>query len=241
MKAMILAAGLGQRMRPLTDTLPKPLLEAGGKPLLQYHLEALRRAGVLDVVINLAYLGEKIRTFVGDGSRFGVRVQYSAESEPLETGGGILRALPLLGDEPFLLINGDVWTDFDFTPLATRQLSADATGHLVMVANPTFHPQGDFMLTADGRLSGDVQSTLPRSTFSGISLLNPQLIANYPQRREKFPLVEVLRAAIARDELSGEIYSGQWSDVGTPARLTALSQLLAAGQVATGQVSILKS
>jgi MurNAc alpha-1-phosphate uridylyltransferase len=235
-KAMILAAGLGQRMRPLTDFLPKPMLEAGGKPLLQYHLEALQRAGVTNVVINLAYLGEKIRAFVGDGSRFGLRVQYSVEAEPLETGGGISQALPFLGDEPFLLINGDVWSDYDFTQLVTRKLHRDAMGHLVMVPNPSFHPQGDFMLTEAGWLSENVGLTLPCYTFSGLSVLCPQLIADYPQRREKFPLAEVLRAAINRNALSGEVYCGNWSDVGTPERLTALSQMLDADQV-----SILKS
>lgn len=237
MKAMILAAGLGQRMRPLTDSLPKPLLPIAGKPLLQYHLEALRRAGIREVVINLAYLGEKIRAFVGDGGDFGLRVAYSPEPEPLETGGGVLRALPLLGDEPFLLINGDVWSDCPLVPFTTLQLSADQLGHLVLVPNPDFHPNGDFALRSDGILVDD-RPDLPCYTFAGISLLRPELLADYCRRREKFPLGEVLRVAVAGKQLSAEVYRGVWSDIGTPERLWALEQQLQSG---AHQVSILKS
>jgi MurNAc alpha-1-phosphate uridylyltransferase len=222
---MILAAGLGQRMRPLTDTLPKPLLSVAGKPLLQYHLEALQRAGIREVVINLAYLGDKIREFVGDGSRFGLQVDYSPEPEPLETGGGVLRALPLLGVAPFLLINGDVWSDYSLERLVKTQLSEQQLGHLVLVPNPEFHPNGDFALRDDGVLIDD-QLGLSRYTFAGISVLRPALVADYVRRRDKFPLVEALRAAISGKRLSAEVYEGLWSDVGTPERLLALGQML---------------
>lgn len=224
MKAMILAAGLGQRMRPLTDHLPKPLLEVGGKPLLQYHLEALQVAGVKNVIINLAYLGEKIRAFVGDGSRFGLRVEYSVEPEPLETGGALLQALPLLGTEPFLLINGDVWSEFSLASLLQRRLSPGQLGHLVLVPNPDFHPAGDFALAKDGFLIND--ANVARYTFAGISLLSPEIIRNYPDARSKFPLGEVLRYGIDQKKLSGEVFAGRWSDVGTPERLLALQQIL---------------
>lgn len=237
MKAMILAAGLGQRMRPLTDNLPKPLLPVAGKPLLQYHLEALQCAGVTEAVINLSYLGEKIRQFAGDGDRFGLHVQYSSEPEPLETGGGVLQALPLLGDAPFLLINGDVWSKFNYQVLRTRNLQGEKLGHLVLVPNPEFHPRGDFALGSDGILSNENISA-PRFTFAGISLISPALIANYAHARAKFPLVEALRAAIVHEQLSGEVYRGVWSDVGTPERLAALEQLLRGNP---DQVSILKS
>jgi MurNAc alpha-1-phosphate uridylyltransferase len=219
-KAMILAAGLGQRMRPLTDQLPKPLLQVGGKPLLQYHLENLRAAGITEIIINLAYLGEKIREFVGDGSRFGVQARYSQEPEPLETAGALLKALPLLGGEPFLVINSDVWSDYSLNKLADYTLGAQHSGHLILVPNPDFHPVGDFGLRDDGVVVEDDHS--PRYTFAGISLLHPHMIATYPQRREKFPLVEVFRYEIARGNLTAEVHRGRWSDVGTPERLRLL-------------------
>lgn len=224
MKAMILAAGLGQRMRPLTDVLPKPLLQVGGKSLLQYHLEALNEAGIEDVIINLAYLGEKIRTFVGDGTQFGLRVHYSQEPEPLETGGALLNALPLLGEEPFLLINGDVWSDYSFVRLKNYSLAEQYHGHLILVPNPEFHPAGDFALAPSGVLIDD--SNCPRYTFAGISLLRPQMIRAYPHLRKKFPLGEVLRWSIASGKLTAEQFNGHWSDVGTPERLYNLDQTL---------------
>lgn len=236
MKAMILAAGLGQRMRPLTDALPKPLLTVGGKPLLQYHLEALQRAGIREVVINLAYLGEKIRDFVGDGSRFDIEVTYSPEPEPLETGGGLLQALPLLGTDPFLVINGDVWSDYALAPLIARGLGAGIDGHLVLVPNPAFHVRGDFAFATDDFLTDDAAAP-ERFTFAGISMLNPALIAQYPERRTKFPLAEVLRWAMAGQRITGEVFRGNWSDVGTPERLAALAEFLDN----SNQVSILKS
>lgn len=224
MKAMILAAGLGKRMRPLTDQTPKPLLTVAGKPLLQYHLESLASAGVTNVIINLAYLGEQIRAFVGDGDRFGLAVTYSPEPEPLETGGAIAHALPLLGDAPFLLINADVWCDYPPTQLARTPLAASCLGRLLLVPNPDFHPQGDFTLTESGTLINSPPQTpgQQRLTFAGISLLRPALVADYPHRRHKFPLLEVLNAAINEQRLEGELHSGVWSDVGTPERLHAL-------------------
>jgi MurNAc alpha-1-phosphate uridylyltransferase len=220
MKAMILAAGLGQRMRPLTDSLPKPMLSVGGKPLLQYHLEALAKLGISEVIINLAYLGDKIRDFVGNGERFGLHVQYSEEPEPLETAGALLHALPLLGTEPFILINGDVWTDYPLSKLAAYSLQDDEDAHLVLVPNPEFHPTGDFSPNPQGRLENTPDH--PKFTFSGISLIHPRLISTYPRQRNKFPLGEVLRFGIAHNRISAQVYSGGWSDVGTPERLLEL-------------------
>ena len=227
MKAMILAAGLGNRMRPLTDQTPKPMLAVGGKPLLQHHLQNLAAAGITQVIINLAYLGEKIRDFVGDGSRFGLHVSYSQEPEPLETGGALLKALPLLGSEPFLLINGDVWCDINLASFAQQQLKEDCLGHLLLVPNPSFHPQGDFALSEGGLLLSDPNKTHPvRHTFAGISLLRPSIISSYPQQRPKFPLGEVLFHSINQQQLSAELHSGHWCDVGTPERLNELDQHL---------------
>jgi N-acetyl-alpha-D-muramate 1-phosphate uridylyltransferase len=228
MKAMILAAGLGQRMRPLTDQLPKPMLSVGGKPLLQYHLEALKRAGIRDLVINLAYLGDKIQGFVGDGSRFGMTVVYSQEPEPLETAGGLLKALPLLGDAPFLLVNGDVWSDYPLETLSQRKLKATQHAHLVLVPNPEFHPQGDFALNPNGLLVDD--PSLAQYTFAGISLIRPELISQYPHQRPKFPLGEVLRHNLSKGLVSAEIYQGHWSDVGTPERLLLLDEFIKSSQ-----------
>lgn len=228
MKAMILAAGLGNRMRPLTDHLPKPLLPVNGKPLIEFHLENLARAGITQAIINLAYLGDKIRAHLGDGSRFGLQIQYSEEPEPLETGGAILHALPLLGDEPFLLVNGDVWCELEFgrfIQAAQSITTKNLQGHLLLVPNPEFHPQGDFALDHTGLLLEDTDKQSPnRFTFGGISLLNPQLISRYPQRRQKFPLAEVLRLAISNHQLTGQVFHGHWSDVGTPERLQALNK-----------------
>lgn len=223
-KAMILAAGLGQRMRPLTDLLPKPMLPAGGKPLLQYHLEALAHIGVREVVINLAYLGDKIRNFVGTGERFGLVVTYSEEPEPLETAGALLQALPLLGDQPFILINGDVWTDYPLANLANYALPDDDDAHLILVPNPEFHPTGDFSPNHNGRLENN--PNLVKFTFGGLSLIHPRLISQYPQQRNKFPLGEVLRFGIAQNKISAEVYRGNWNDVGTPERLAQLDSQL---------------
>jgi len=234
MKAMILAAGLGNRMRPLTDHTPKPLLCAGGKPLIEYHLENVQRAGIREVIINLAYLGEKIRAHFGDGQQFGLKITYSTEPEPLETGGAILHALELLGEEPFLLVNGDVWCDLEFAqfiqqPFAENKLTENQLGHLLLVPNPEFHPQGDFALASHGLLLEDSEKTYPqRFTFGGISLLKPELIAHYPNKRQKFPLVEALRRAINNGQMTGQVHQGYWSDVGTPVRLHLLEDYLSA-------------
>lgn len=222
---MILAAGLGERMRPLTDFLPKPMLSVGGKPLLQYHLEALAQSGITDVIINLAHLGEKIVAFVGDGNRFGVEVKYSWEPEPLETAGALLHALPLLGNTPFILINGDIWSNFSLTQLGQHNLSNPEMAHLILVPNPEFHSTGDFAIDPQGVIATNAimaQHNLPKYTFSGMSLIHPQLIAGYPNQRQKFPLGEVLRHGIARRLITAEVHYGQWRDVGTPERLALL-------------------
>lgn len=194
---------------------------------MEYHLENLQRAGIREVIINLAYLGEKIRAHLGDGKQFGLQIHYSTEPEPLETGGAILHALELLGDAPFLLINGDVWCDLEFAQFIQCPLPDMRLGHLLLVPNPEFHPQGDFALAEHGLLLDDPEKTHPRRfTFGGISLLRPELIREYPDQRPKFPLVEVLRRAISLQQLSGQLHTGHWSDVGTPARLRELETYL---------------
>ncbi len=217
MKAMILAAGFGSRLRPLTETTPKPLLQVGGKPLLQYHLERLAAAGITDIVINTSWLAEQIEDYFGDGSRCGVHIQWSREAQPLETGGGIAKALPMLGSEPFLLINGDVWTDF---PLHSISLDEDADAHLVMVTNPEHNPCGDFAV-ANRRVSYDPG---PHYTFSGISLFRPQLFSDFQD--DCFPLRDVMRPAILSGRVTGAVYTGQWWDIGTLERLNLLNNKL---------------
>lgn len=221
MKAMILAAGLGTRMRPLTDHTPKPLLKAGGLPLIGWHLQALRQAGITDVVINTAWLGQKLHEALGQGDDYGINIHWSPEGEPLETAGGIIQALPLLGDEPFLLINGDVWTRYPFQQLVDYQLGQDLA-HLVLIDNPDHHPQGDFTLAA-GRVKTGAESDA-RLTFAGISIMSPALFEGLaPGKR---PLAPLLREAMSRDQVSGEHYLGNWVDVGTPERLTLLDRQL---------------
>jgi MurNAc alpha-1-phosphate uridylyltransferase len=211
---MVLAAGRGERMRPLTDHTPKPLLAVRGKPLIEYHLEKLSRLGVTDVVINLAWLGERIVAALGDGARWRLRIHYSDEGgEALETGGGIFKALPWLGPAPFLVVNGDVFTEFDFAEL---HIGPQALAQLVLVANPPHVPQGDFVL-ADGLV---LEQGGPRSTFSGIGLYRPELFDGCTAGR--FPLLPLLRRAIAARRLGGQLYAGPWSDVGTVERLAAL-------------------
>ena len=217
MKAMILAAGFGARLRPLTETTPKPLLKVGGKPLLQYHLQRLAAAGITELVINTSWLAQQIEDYFGDGSDFGVSIDWSREAQPLETGGGIANALPLLGSEPFLLINGDVWTDF---PLQSISLDQDADAHLVMVANPEHNPSGDFAV-ADNLVS---YGAGPKYTFSGISVFRPQLFADV--RHDCFPLRDVMRPAILSGRVTGSVYNGQWWDIGTVERLTQLDNNL---------------
>ena len=217
MKAMILAAGRGERMRPLTDSLPKPLLPVASKPLIAWQIEALVAAGITEIVINHAWLGEMIENALGDGAAFGARIRYSPEGEALETGGGIRRALPLLGEAPFLVLNGDVLTDYPFARLRDQ---AVALAHLVLVSNPEHHPRGDFHLQA-GRVSAEGE---PRLTFSGIGVYHPALFAACEPGR--FPLAPLLRQAMAAGQVSGEHYPGQWLDVGSPERLRQAQDLL---------------
>ncbi len=214
-RAMLLAAGRGERLRPMTDTLPKPLVEVAGRPLIVYHLEALARAGIREVVINLSWLGEKIRAALADGSRYGVRIAYSEEGPvPLETGGGIQRALPLLGPAPFLVVNADVWTDMDFSRVLTLDEGADA--RLMLAPNPVQHPRGDFGLE-DGFV---VEREADRFTYTGIGMYRPELFAGCAPGR--FPLLPLLKRAIAARRLRGELYRGEWLDIGSPDRLAWL-------------------
>jgi MurNAc alpha-1-phosphate uridylyltransferase len=222
MKAMILAAGRGERMRPLTDHRPKPLLEAGGKALIEHLVTALAEGGITDLIINTAHLGEQIEARLGDGSGLGVIIQYSPEGEAMETGGGIFRALPLLGEAPFLVVNGDIATDFDFGRLKEQPI---ALAHLVLVPNPEHHPQGDFHL-AGQRVRDD---GMPRHTFGGIGVYRPELFADC--RPGRFALAPVLRSAMARDAVSGQLHQGLWMDIGTIDRLRAFDRYLTAREV----------
>ncbi|QSP95221.1 nucleotidyltransferase family protein [Marinobacter salinisoli] len=221
MRAIVLAAGKGERMRPLTLTTPKPLLRAGGKPLIVHHLEHLHRAGFRDVVINHAWLGEKIEQALGNGQQFGLRLHYSREGEPLETAGGIARALPMLldeGDDWFLVVNGDVWSDFEFSRL-TPPSRGDAL--LVMTDNPAHHPEGDFHLDNSGLLDEDKS---PKLTYTGISLLHRRLFEGLDEHSGK--LGPVLRRAMRNTQVHGLYHPGQWVDVGTPERLRELDEQL---------------
>lgn len=223
MNAMILAAGKGERMRPLTLTTPKPLLQAGGKPLIGYHLENLRRAGVKKVIINHSWLGEQIEQTLGDGRDYGVSLVYSPEPEPLETAGGIHRALELLapgGQDWFMVINGDIWTDFNFATLVPPEDPA-CRAVLVLVANPPQHPEGDFRLTGDGYVVADGGTKL---TFAGISLLHRELFAKLAPGYRR--LAPVLTEAMASNQVKGLNHTGAWSDIGTPERLAALDRYL---------------
>jgi len=212
--AMVLAAGRGERMRPLTDSVPKPLLTVRGKPLIVYHLEKLSRLGVKHVVINLAWLGEQIRAALGNGAQWQLQIHYSDEGgAALETGGGIFQALPWLGPQPFLVVNADVYTELDF---ATLQIVPQALAQLVLVANPMHHPHGDFAL-----VNGQVHDQgAARWTYAGIGLYRPELFEGCSAG--KFPLLPLLRRAIAARRLYGQVFEGAWSDVGSIERLAAL-------------------
>ncbi|WP_438299949.1 N-acetylmuramate alpha-1-phosphate uridylyltransferase MurU [Pseudomonas sp. NMS19W] len=223
MKAMILAAGKGERMRPLTLTTPKPLVRAAGVPLIDYHLRALAAAGFSEIVINHAWLGQQIEDYLGDGSQFGLSIRYSPEGEPLETGGGIFRALPLLGDEAFLVVNGDIWTDYDFSVL---HQPISGLAHLVLADNPAHHPTGDFSLVGDQVQDGQPGS--PTLTYSGIAVLHPQLFAGCTDGA--FKLAPLLRKAMADGQVSGERLKGQWVDVGTHERLAEAETLIEASR-----------
>jgi N-acetyl-alpha-D-muramate 1-phosphate uridylyltransferase len=214
LKVMILAAGRGERMRPLSDTTPKPLLEAGGKPIIVHLIERLVRAGLRELVINHSHLGEQIEQSLGTGDRYGARILYShEEGGGLETGGGIFKALPLIKSDPFAVINGDIWTDFPFERLLHP---LKGLAHLVLVDNPPQHSQGDFSLL-DGRVDASGETRL---TFSGIGVYARDMFAGC--RPGKFPLAPLLRAAMEHGQVSGEHYTGLWRDIGTPARLKGL-------------------
>ena len=221
MKAMILAAGRGERMRPLTDTTPKPLLEVRGKALIVRLIESLVHAGIREMVINHAHLGNSIETALADGRRFDSAILYSREAEALGTAGGITLALPLLGEGPFIVVNGDIFCDFDFSALVARTLGKHLA-HLVLVANPPHHPEGDFSL--DG--ARVVEARKPKWTFSGMGIYRPELFESI-RPGSKGQLAPLLRAAMARKQVSGEIHRGVWHDVGTPERFAALNQALA--------------
>jgi MurNAc alpha-1-phosphate uridylyltransferase len=218
MKVMLLAAGRGERMRPLTDACPKPLLPVAGKPLVVWQLERLVAAGFSEVVINLSWLGEQIAAALGDGSRHGVSITYSREPWPaLETGGGIFNALPLLGSEPFLLVNGDVFCDAD---LAALTIATGDLAQLLLVSNPDHHPRGDFWLTRAGRIEAQQAGDAERLTYSGLAVLRPELFAGAAAGR--FPLLPLLERAREAGRLGGRRHGGAWLDVGTPERLARL-------------------
>ncbi|HXY76161.1 MAG TPA: nucleotidyltransferase family protein [Steroidobacteraceae bacterium] len=215
---MLLAAGRGERMRPITDTLPKPLVAVGGRPLIAWHLLALARAGVREVVVNLSWLGAKLREALGDGREFGVSIIYSDEGPvPLETGGGILRAVPLLAPGPFLVVNSDIWTDIDFGRLA---LEGDADAHLVLIPNPPYHLRGDFGLDGAWVVNRDKD----RFTYSGVGVYRPEFFAGWSA--ERFPLLPLLNRAIDAHRARGEVHRGDWCDVGTAERLANLKARL---------------
>jgi len=220
MKAMILAAGRGERMRSLTDQIPKPLLEVAGKPLIAWHLEKLAKANFEEVIINHAYLGGMIEAYVGDGSRWNLKIAYSREGSPLETAGGIKKALPLIGDQPFLVINADIYTDFNFATIKNRNLN-DCKGHLVMVKNPKQHPDGDFFLQNNQiELEGK-----ERLTFSGIAIYQPKIFEDI-NIEPVAKLAPILKKLIGAKCISGEAYQGLWFDVGTPERLNEVNLFL---------------
>ncbi len=221
MKAMILAAGRGERLRPLTDSVPKPLVRVDGKPLIVYHIERLAKAGISEIVINHAWLGDKLVQALGNGSQWGVNILYSAESSALETGGGIKQALPLLGDGPFLVINGDIFIDELPELLEFNSINSlnGRLAHLWLVDNPEQHPKGDFPLR-DGLVAADVVDNEPRLTFSGMGIYHPSLFDNTPDNG--FPLAPLLRDKMALSAVSGSYFPGFWCDVGTKQRLDNL-------------------
>ena len=227
MRALILAAGLGERMRPLTDATPKPLLRAGDKPLIAWHLEKLAAIGVRDVVVNTSWLAKQFPEALGDGSRWGLRLHFSYEgTTPLETGGGMWNALPLLGEAPFIAVNGDIWTEYDYAQLPR---DPDGDAHLVLVDNPAQHPRGDFGFD-DGRVTSVGENML---TFAGIGVYRPcllddwrRIIGDSPGAKStppRFQLAPLLRAAMTRGAIAGKHYRGPWTDVGTPERLAQLN------------------
>ena len=216
---MILAAGRGERLRPLTARLPKALVPVGGKPLIEHHIEKLAAAGIRELVINLSWLGGQIEEYLGDGGRFGVAIRWSREPEPLETGGGIRQALAWLGDEPFVVISADVWSDYHYDRLLNG-LSTAADARLVLVPNPVHNPEGDYLLDPGARVRAR-EVGAPSLTFSGIAVIAPALVRGFPPDIA-FPLREALAEPIARSRVTGEVHGGHWSDAGTPERLAEL-------------------
>ncbi len=219
MKAMILAAGRGERLRPLTDTTPKPLIKVAGKSLIEYHIDNLAKAGITEIIINTAWLADKIHRELGDGSKYNVSIQYSDEGEALETAGGIIKALPLLGNEPFLVVNGDIWCDYDFSKLP--ELEEDKQAYLILVENPEHNLQGDFALQ-DGLIKNNAKTMY---TFSGIGLYEKKIFSD--NKQSIAPLAPIIRNKCKHDYVSGEVYRGHWTDVGTIDRLHELEKQLA--------------
>ena len=218
MKAFILAAGRGERLRPLTDKIPKPLVSVAGQSLIEYHLHNLANANIKEVIINTAWLAEKIHQALGDGSRYTLKITYSDETEALETAGGIVKALPLLGDDPFVVVNGDIWTDFDFATLQT--LKPETLAHLVLVDNPAQHPNGDFAITEN--LLSNTGS--PRYTYSGIGIFSPRFFSGHSV--QKLALAPLLRKQAEAHKISAQHFSGKWTDVGSAERLQILREQL---------------
>ena len=225
MKVMLLAAGLGERMRPLTDRTPKPLLRVAGVPLLEHHIRRLAAAGFTELVINVSHLAQQIVDYFGAGSQWGATISWSHEPEPLEAAGGIINALPRLGSAPFMLVNGDVWTDYPFASLVQRSPDSEQGAHLVLVDNPPQHPRGDFVLCADGHL-GLIREAGIGLTYAGLGIYTPGFFDGVAPG--KSALKPLLDRAIEQPRLTGEHYTGQWVDVGTPPRLAALDAELSA-------------
>lgn len=223
MRAMLLAAGKGERMRPLTLDTPKPLLEVGGRALIDWHIGALAALGVDEIVINVSWLADRVVAHCGDGTRRGVAIRYSREESPLETAGGIIKALPLLGDVPFMVINADIWTDYPLETLRARTL-APGEAHLVLVPNPAHHPDGDFSLVDDDVVERHGETL----TFAGLGLYHPRFFSGYDNGKR--PMLPLFQRAIAEKRLRGERYDGRWTDVGTPERLAQLDAALAAAR-----------
>ncbi len=221
MRAMILAAGRGKRLRPITDITPKPLVQVGGKPLIQYHIEALVLAGVTDIVVNVAWLAEQLIDFLGDGSQFGASIQVVEEAQALETGGGIFNALPLLGDEPFIVVNADVWSDYPIANLLAVEFSSEQLAHLVLIDNPAENRDGDFSVGDNGFCVDE-----PGLTFSGYRVFSPKLFGG--SEAGYFSVVPLLKKAMAQSLVTAEYYTGQWVDVGTAERLEQLNTQLSA-------------
>ncbi|MHA3078667.1 N-acetylmuramate alpha-1-phosphate uridylyltransferase MurU [Acinetobacter sp. ANC 5502] len=229
MKAMILAAGLGNRMRPLTLHTPKPLLEVADKPLIVWHIEKLQKIGVTDIVINTAWLAEKLIAALGTGDQFGVNIHWSNEGEGLETAGGIIHALPLLGDQPFILVNGDVWTNYDFAPLLQVELGENLA-HLMLVDNPVQHPKGDFVLYAQKAYTFEQNQQGEALTYSGIAVISPDMFAGLAEGKR--PLAPLLKEAMLQGRISAQKLPAAWVDVGTPERLSDLDRQIRQRQYA---------